>query len=67
MCACMCISIHVQCVFTLALTSIVFFDQVMLPNELSPCYATIALVTDYDSWRDVETHDHVSDERDVNS
>ena len=61
------IHVHVQCAFTLILTSIVFFYQVMLANELSLCYATIALVTDYDSWRDVETHDHVSDERDVNS
>ena len=34
--------------------------QVVLVNELGMCYAAIALVTDYDSWRDEDDVEHVS-------
>ena len=37
-----------------------YIRQVVLANEAGMCYAAIALVTDYDCWRDVAEEHHVS-------
>ena len=34
--------------------------QVPLAKEAGLCYTSVALVTDYDCWRDVDDAEHVS-------